>query len=57
MSTLKKHKKNTKRKVAKATGIPTTRSGRKRKMDSLQSQVIFALIVVGIVLYLIARNI
>ena len=56
MSSLKKHKKNMKRKVANATGIATTRSGRKRKMDSLQSQVIFCVIVVGIVLYLIARN-
>ncbi|UTW13830.1 hypothetical protein [Marinobacterium rhizophilum] len=57
MSSVKKHKKNMKRKSANATGIPTTRSGRKRKMNSLQSQVIFGLIVVGIVLYLIARNI
>jgi hypothetical protein len=56
MSSLKKHKKNMKRKVTNASGTPTARSGRKRKMDSLQSQVIFCVIVVGIVLYLIARN-
>ncbi|MCP8687815.1 hypothetical protein [Marinobacterium sedimentorum] len=57
MNTVKKHKKNMKRKVANSTGIPATKSGRKRKMSSLQSQVIFCVIVVGIVLYLIARNI
>ncbi|WP_157890235.1 hypothetical protein [Marinobacterium aestuarii] len=56
MSSLKKHKKNIKRKGANASGF-TTKSARKRKMSSLQSQVIFCLIVVGIVLYLIARNI
>nr|WP_158651765.1 hypothetical protein [Marinobacterium profundum] len=56
MSSVKKHKKNIKRKVAHADGSTAT-SSRKRKMSSLQSQVIFCVIVVGIVLYLIARNI
>jgi hypothetical protein len=56
MNTVKKHKKNIKRKGANANGF-TAKSGRKRKMSSLQSQVIFCVIVVGIVLYLIARNI
>lgn len=32
MNPLKKSKRHIKRKVAKATGIPTTKSGRKRKV-------------------------
>lgn len=34
MNPLKKHKKNFKSKVAKRTGIPTTKSGRKKKGKS-----------------------
>jgi hypothetical protein len=47
---LKKHKTQMKRKVAKATGIPTTKSGRKRKVDRLSSQaigwIVFAIIAI-----------
>lgn len=34
MNPLKKSKRNFKRKVAKATGVPTTKSGRKKKLKA-----------------------
>lgn len=56
MNPLKKSKKNFKRKVAKATGIPTTKSGRKRKIDALQGQVVLWLIVIGFVIYVFSGS-
>jgi hypothetical protein len=56
MNPLKKSKRNLKRKVAKATGIPTTKSGRKRKADAIQGKAIFWLIVIGIVVYFFSGN-
>jgi len=52
MNPLKKAKRNLKRKVATTTGIPTTASGRKRKAESFQGQIIFWLVLIGIIVYL-----
>lgn len=52
MNPLKKSKRNFKRKVAKATGIPTTKSGRKRKTDAMQGKLVLWLIVIGVVVYI-----
>ncbi|ELA8155831.1 TPA: hypothetical protein ACN343_004165 [Vibrio parahaemolyticus] len=46
MNPLKRPKANFKRKVAKVTGIPTTKSGRKRKADKMQGYLLIAVIVV-----------
>lgn len=40
MSFFKKAQANTKRKIARATGIPTTKSGRKRKAEKLENKFI-----------------
>ncbi|TVZ41819.1 hypothetical protein P886_1169 [Alteromonadaceae bacterium 2753L.S.0a.02] len=56
MNPLKKSKRSLKRKVSKATGIPTTKSGRKRKADAIQGQAIFWLIVIGVVVYFLSSN-
>lgn len=45
MNPLKKPKANFKRKVAKATGIPTTKSGRKRKSNRIQGYILIGVIV------------
>ena len=51
MNPLKKAKRNMKRSVAKATGIPTTKSGRKRKADSMMGQVIVVFLIIGVIVY------
>ena len=51
MNPIKNVKRNLKRKVANTTGIPTTESGRKRKMNALQGQAIFWLVVIFVVVY------
>jgi len=51
MNSLKNGKRNLKRKVANTTGIPTTRSGRKRKAKALQGQVILWGVVILAVVY------
>ncbi len=50
MSPLKKAKSNMKRSISTKTGIPTTKSGRKRKADSLVSRgaVILVLVIVAV---------
>ena len=53
---LKKSKMNFKRKVAKATGIPTTKSGRKRKMDAMHAQLVLWLIVIGVLVYIFSGD-
>ncbi|HCE4620645.1 TPA: hypothetical protein NKY26_001325 [Vibrio parahaemolyticus] len=50
MNPLKKPKANLKRKVAKATGIPTTRSGRKRKSERMQGYLFIGVLV--LILYI-----
>ncbi len=51
MNPLKKPKANFKRKVAKATGIPTTKSGRKRKVDRMQGYLVIGVIVLLVYLF------
>ncbi|WP_154650877.1 hypothetical protein [Reinekea blandensis] len=54
MNPLKKSKRNFKRKIATTTGIPTTKSGRSRKVDALQGKLIGWLIIGGIILFVIS---
>lgn len=56
MNPIKKSKRNLKRKVAKTAGVPTTKSGRKRKLDRAQGQAIFWLIIVGVVSFLLSSE-
>lgn len=51
MNPVKKTKRNLKRSVATKTGVPTTQSGRKRKVDSLVSQGLAILVMVAVVAY------
>lgn len=51
MNPLKKSKRNFKRKVAKGTKIPTTKSGRKRKADKIQAQAVVWLIIIGAIVF------
>ena len=55
MNPLKKAKRNVKRSVAIKTGIPTTKSGRKKKADAIQGQVVFWLVLV-VLLYFVSGN-
>lgn len=52
MNPLKSHKRRLKSSIARATGIPTTKSGRSRKADRIQNQAIGWLVLIGIVVYL-----
>ncbi len=45
MNPLKKPKANLKRKIARTTGVPTTRTGRKRKFESYQGYLAIGIIV------------
>ena len=45
MNPLKRPKANFKRKVAKATGIPTSRTGRARKVDRMKGYILIGIIV------------
>ena len=56
MNQLKKTKRNLKRKVALSTGMPTTKSGRKKKAVDFQGQAMFWLIVIGIVVYVFSGD-
>ena len=58
MNPLKKSKANFKRKIAKATGVPTTKSGRKRKVDKMENQAIgwLAIIIIGLLIYLFSSD-
>lgn len=56
MNPIKNAKRNLKRKVANATGIPTTKSGRQRKAGALQGQAIFWLIIIGLVVYFFSKG-
>ena len=49
MNPLKKAKRNAKRRIANATGIPTTKSGRARKAKKMEGQILLWLIVIGFV--------
>lgn len=53
MNPLKKAKRNMKRSLANKTGIPTTKSGRQRKIDSLVSQGAVILIIIIVIVYFI----
>ena len=53
---LKKYKTQTKRKIAKATGIPTTKSGRKRKADKLSSQALGWIVLIVVVMWFFGKN-
>ena len=56
MNPLKKAKRNAKRSFATKTGIPTTKSGRKRKTEAIQGQAIFWVIVVALVIYFVSGD-
>ncbi|MEL0656478.1 hypothetical protein V6257_15755 [Pseudoalteromonas issachenkonii] len=45
MNPLKRPKANFKRKVVKATGIPTSRTGRARKVDRIKGYILIGIIV------------
>ncbi|EGQ8179461.1 hypothetical protein [Vibrio parahaemolyticus] len=45
MNPLKKPKANLKRKIARTTGVPTTKTGRKRKFKSYQGYLVIGIIV------------
>ena len=51
MNPLKKPKANFKRKIAKATGVPTTKSGRRRKVDRMQGYLVIGVIVLLVYLF------
>jgi hypothetical protein len=51
MNPLKKPKANLKRKIAKATGVPTTKSGRRRKVDRMQGYLVIGVIVLLVYLF------
>ena len=54
MNPLKSQKRKVKSSIARATGIPTTKSGRSKKADRVQNHAIGWLVVVGIVVYLLS---
>lgn len=56
MNPLKKAKRNAKRSVANATGVPTTKSGRARKVERIEEgQAILWIVVVVAVIWLVAK--
>jgi len=53
---LKKYKTQTKRKIAKATGIPTTKSGRKKKADKLSSQALGWILLIIVAVWFFGKS-
>jgi hypothetical protein len=55
MNPLKKAKRKAKRSIANATGVPTTKSGRSRKVERIEGQAVLWIVVIVAVIWLVAK--